>query len=273
VSICPVLKGEADSALQSLSQLLSVLHVLRGEGYAQPECLPRYWESASVAEGLVQSELAEPYELSAVTMPPEMYDAHQDSREAGEGRTGSIAFFAEDVSAITCTIFALIGLQVVPSPTTLAGWTLRSLVLDIVHIFEVNRKECAGILLDLRRDLTAGTLKAANPSEDTPSSTLSLESLVISTLLSTMLALPQSPEPLIYYGSVITELCKLSPNTVAPPVGRAVRKLFSMFGRDGLDVEVAKRASEWFAVHLSNFGFQWMWKEWWAAPANLEFES
>lgn len=147
-----------------------------------------------------------------------------------------------------------------PSPDTLTGWTLRSLVLDVIHIFEVNRKECAAILIDLRRDLSPGTFKAVNADDTTPSSSLSLESLVVSTLLSTMLCLPS--EPLIYYGSVITELCKLSPNTVAPPVGRAVRKLFSLLGSDGLDVEVTRRASEWFATHLSNFGFQWMWKEW-----------
>ena len=152
--------------------------------------------------------------------------------------------------------------QVVLPPDTLNGYTMRSLVFDLIHIFEVNRKECAAILIDLRRDFAPGTFKSSNPSDDAPSSTLSLESLVVSTLLGTMLALPVSPEPLVYYGSVITELCKLSPNTVAPPVGRAVRRLFSMLGSDGLDVEIARRASEWLAVHLSNFGFQWMWKEW-----------
>ena len=152
--------------------------------------------------------------------------------------------------------------QVVAPPDTLLGWTLRSLILDLIHLYEVNRKECAGVLLDLRRDVAPNTFKPINATDDTSISTLSLESFIVSTLLSTMLSLPISSEPLVYYGSVITELCKLSPNTVAPPVGRAVRKLFSMLGSVGLDVEVVRRASEWFAVHLSNFGFQWMWKEW-----------
>jgi nuclear cap-binding protein subunit 1 len=100
-------------------------------------------------------------------------------------------------------------------------------------------------------------------------STVSLESLVVSTILSAMFTLPKPPYDLIYYGSVITELCKLSPNTVAPPVGRAVRKLFTMLGSEGLDNEIARRAAEWFAVHLSNFGFQWMWKEWYAQLSSL----
>jgi nuclear cap-binding protein subunit 1 len=156
------------------------------------------------------------------------------------------------------------GVQVVPDPSTAVGWTLRGTVLDLVHIFEVNRKESARILLSLNRYFTAGTFKSTPTAEgdDVPVSTISLESLIISTILSTMFLLPNSPCKLIYYGSVITELCKSSPNTVAPPVGRSVRKLFTLMGSAGLDIEVQRRAAQWFAIHLSNFGFQWMWKEW-----------
>lgn len=133
-----------------------------------------------------------------------------------------------------------------------------------MHIFEVNRKESARILLSLNRYFAAGTFKSTPSAEgdDVPVSTISLESLIISTILSTMFLLPNSPCKLIYYGSVITELCKSSPNTVAPPVGRSVRKLFTLMGSAGLDIEVQRRAAQWFAIHLSNFGFQWMWKEW-----------
>jgi nuclear cap-binding protein subunit 1 len=164
--------------------------------------------------------------------------------------------------------------QVVPSPDTPLGWTLRSIIHDTVHIFEVNRKECARLLLAIRQYLPKDTFKplATTTETEDPSastSTISLESLVVSTILSIMFTLPSPPYDLIYYGSVITELCKLSPNTVAPPVGRAVRKLFTMLGAEGLDSEIARRAAEWFAVHLSNFGFQWMWKEWYVQLKTL----
>lgn len=174
-------------------------------------------------------------------MPPETYE--DDDSAKGEGQTGGLKLFADDV---------------VPQPDTPLGWTLRSLVLDMLNIFEVNRKESAKLLLSIRQFLPRGTFK--QPEET--SSTISLESLIISTILGTMFTLPKAPHDLIYYGSVIAEMCKLSPNTVAPPVGRAVRRLYGMLGTEGLDVEIAKRAAEWFAVHLSNFGFQWMWKEW-----------
>jgi len=65
----------------------------------------------------------------------------------------------------------------------------------------------------------------------------------------------------MYYYSLITEVCKLSAATVGPAVGKSIRKLYGMLG-EGLDVEIVKRFSDWFAVHMSNFAYQWVWKEW-----------
>lgn len=76
-----------------------------------------------------------------------------------------------------------------------------------------------------------------------------------------MLVVPDSQHKPIYYFSLITELCKLSPSTIGPAVGKSIRKLYTFLG-DGLDVEIAQRFSEWFAIHMSNFNFQWVWKEW-----------
>lgn len=73
--------------------------------------------------------------------------------------------------------------------------------------------------------------------------------------------LPESLYKSIYYIALITELCKSSPQTVGPAVGKSIRRLYALLA-DGLDVEVAHRFAEWFAVHMSNFGFQWVWKEW-----------
>jgi nuclear cap-binding protein subunit 1 len=80
------------------------------------------------------------------------------------------------------------------------------------------------------------------------------------TILTTFLA-PDSPHKPIYYISLLTELCKLSPTTVGPAVGKSIRRLYSYLS-SGLDVEISRRFAEWFAVHMSNFGFGWVWKEW-----------
>ena len=65
----------------------------------------------------------------------------------------------------------------------------------------------------------------------------------------------------MYYIALISELSKLSPSTVGPALGKSIRKLYALLG-DGLDVRVAQQFVEWFATHMSNFGFQWVWKEW-----------
>ena len=156
----------------------------------------------------------------------------------------------------------------------------------MVDIFEVNRKECARLLLEYPKWCVPGTFKpksgAPLPIEEDPNAkNWQLESAVIEvsnikptigvanitssrqTVLGSLFLLPESPQKSMYYIALITELCKLSPSTVGPAVGKSIRKLYTALG-DGLDPEVSRRFVEWFAVHMSNFGFQWVWKEWWA---------
>ena len=54
----------------------------------------------------------------------------------------------------------LTSLQNTPDPTTPAGFMLRSNITDIVDIFEVNRKECARLLLEYPKWTLPGTFKA-----------------------------------------------------------------------------------------------------------------
>lgn len=82
-----------------------------------------------------------------------------------------------------------------------------------------------------------------------------------------MLVLPTSQHKQVYYCALITEICKLSASTCGPAVGKTIRKLYSLLN-DGLDVEVARKFSEWFSVHMSNFAYQWVWKEWCAVAVD-----
>jgi len=84
--------------VKSLGHLLAALHAFRSNDYSPPECLLRPWESVVIPEG---HSLSEPYDLSAISMPPEMYDVNEDSLNGGEGQIGTIKFFAEDVSGFT----------------------------------------------------------------------------------------------------------------------------------------------------------------------------
>ena len=75
----------------------------------------------------------------------------------------------------------LISLQLTPDPVTPVGYALRSGILDLVDIFEVNRKECARLLLEFPKWQIPGTFRPppdAPPREPVPSKDWQLESTV-----------------------------------------------------------------------------------------------
>jgi nuclear cap-binding protein subunit 1 len=151
---------------------------------------------------------------------------------------------------------------------TPAGYALKSTLLDIIDIYEVNRKECARILLEFSKWTPPGTFRSKpNPPpgiqipDPVPGKDWQLENTVVDNVLGSMYALPDSRQRSMYYIALITELCKLSPSTVGPAVGKSIRKLYNFLG-DGLDVEIGHKFADWFSAHMSNFNFQWVWKEW-----------
>ncbi|KAI0069247.1 cap binding protein 80-PB [Artomyces pyxidatus] len=204
---------------------------------------------------------ATPFDLPAVLVPPEVIELDGISVDATE----DVVVKKEEWPEYLLRLFDN---DVTPDPSTPAGYAVRADLLDIVDIFEVNRKECARILAEYPKWTVSGTFKprpgtpADVPDRDIfPGRDWQLESTIIETILGANFLLPEGAEKPVYYIALITELCKLSPQTVGPAVGKSIRKLYSYLG-DGLDVEIGRRFAEWFSVHMSNFGFQWVWKEW-----------
>lgn len=66
------------------------------DSYASPACLPLYHAGLQQPEA---TEVPQAYELSAASMPPELYDIDEDRWQVGEGQVGNIKLFADDVSA------------------------------------------------------------------------------------------------------------------------------------------------------------------------------
>ncbi|KAJ7762752.1 MIF4G like-domain-containing protein [Mycena maculata] len=199
-----------------------------------------------------------PYNLPSVLVPPEVIELDGLSTDSGEDAQVKKEEWPE-------YFLPLFDNDITPDPKTPAGYAVHTGLFDILDIFEVNRKECARLLLEYPKWTISGTFKPKPGGEvvpePVPGKDWQLESTIIENILGAYMVLPESSHKSIYYISLITELCKLSPSTVGPAVGKSIRKLYSMLG-DGLDVEVARRFAEWFAVHMSNFGFQWVWKEW-----------
>ncbi|KAF8883427.1 MIF4G like-domain-containing protein [Infundibulicybe gibba] len=192
-----------------------------------------------------------PFDLPSVLVPPEVIELDGLSSDTGED------------SQVKKEEWPEYFLRLFDNDAT--GYAVRTALLDILDIFEVNRKECARLLLEYPKWNLPGTFKpkpgAPAASDPPPGTNWQLESTIIETVLGAFLILPESSHKSIYYIGLITELCKLSPSTVGPAVGKSIRKLYGSLA-EGLDVEVARRFAEWFAVHMSNFGFQWVWKEW-----------
>ncbi|KAL5508487.1 CBC1 [Sanghuangporus vaninii] len=199
------------------------------------------------------------FDLPSVLVPPEAIELESLSGEAAENLTVPkneewpeyrIRLFDNTVTA---------------DPSSDLGYAVNVLLSDVIDIFEVNRKECARLLLEIPKWLPRGTFKA-RPGVPTENGSASgpaweLESCIMEIILAKMLVLPRPLHRPIYYIALISELCKLQPSTTGPAVGKSIRKLYGYLS-DGLDVEAAHRFTEWFATHMSNFGFLWVWKEW-----------
>ncbi|EAU80570.1 cap binding protein 80-PB [Coprinopsis cinerea okayama7 len=245
-----------EGSIEFLDMLLTTLRALDETNFEETKnCLPRPYEIYPPFDPSV----LRPYDLPIVLVPPEAIELDAMSPDTSEGETlvkkdewpeYFIRLFPSDVS---------------PDYTNPIGYMIRTAILDIVDIFEVNRKECARLLLEYPKWNLPGTFKPRPGStvavEPAPGKDWQLESTIIETILSTYLLLPESNRKSIYYISLITEICKLSPSTVGPAVGKSIRRLYHNLA-EGLDVEAARKFAEWFAVHMSNFGFQWVWKEW-----------
>ncbi|KAF9224403.1 hypothetical protein BS17DRAFT_779738 [Gyrodon lividus] len=202
--------------------------------------------------------ISSPFELPSILVPPEVIELDGLATDAGEDAQVKKEDWPE-------YFFYLFDNTVTPESASISGFLIRSNIRDVIDIFEVNRKECARLLLEYPKWCVPGTFKprsGAPPTEEDPNAkNWQLESAVIETILGSLFLLAEPPHKAVYYFALITELCKLSPSTVGPAVGKSIRKLYVLLG-DGLDVEVCRRFAEWFAVHMSNFGFQWVWKEW-----------
>ncbi|PCH41554.1 hypothetical protein WOLCODRAFT_137465 [Wolfiporia cocos MD-104 SS10] len=233
-----------DSALAALRALNDGDFVQTADSFPQP-----YFDYPEYAET--------PFDLPSVLVPPEVIELDGLTTDTGEDAQVK----KEEWPQYYTRIFDN---DVTPDPASPVGYAIRSGILDIIDIFEVNRKECARLLLEYPKWLLAGTFKprpGAPPQEPVPGKDWQLESTIMEATLGSIFLLPESNYKSIYYITLITELCKLSPSSVGPAVGKSIRKLYSLLA-DGLDVEVAHRVADWFSVHMSNFNFQWVWKEW-----------
>jgi nuclear cap-binding protein subunit 1 len=87
-----------------------------------------------------------------------------------------------------------------------------------------------------------------------------VEDVLVDSIFSQLLRLPETKEREVYYASLLTEVTKLAPQDIAPTLGRGIRWVYEHL--EDMQGELNMRFSAWFAIHLSNFGFTYKWDEW-----------
>lgn len=167
----------------------------------------------------------------------------------------------------------------VPSAESPAGVIIRSILYDIIDLYQVNRKECARILFDSARWLRKGTFVGKSTSPESgifgeaseswivgedggQEGGWNLDEIIVECILSTALVLPVPPQKPLYYTSLLREVVTMNPQSIAPAMGKSVRRVYNIMNTGRAEAETIRRFADWFSVHLSNFNFNWNWKEW-----------
>lgn len=237
------------------SQLTSVITLLQKQLQTEASngwelsCIPRVWKLK--VEGDQEIQLTDPvkHTLPPIAIPETVIP-------------GSKALFPE----IYFSVYANQDVETVPPTTDIASCILRDNIIDTINILDFNRNAMARFLIDLDCYFSPDTfVKRATPFDrlrdvDGDKTTWKPEDVAVDAVFSQLFQLPTPEHKVVYYHSVLTEACKLAPAAIAPSLGRAIRYLYN--NSDSMDLELGHRFQDWFAHHLSNFGYTWKWTEW-----------
>ncbi|KAG6246451.1 hypothetical protein E4U24_003701 [Claviceps purpurea] len=245
-------EGQDESPAASMSLCMLLQKQLQTEASKGWElaCIPRPWimgpEEAEVQEKLAT---APKHTLPAITIP-------------ATAIAGPRLLFPE----IHYSVYSGQDVESVPPPSSIAASLIRDALADSINVLHFNRNVTARFLMDIDSYFADGTfVKRATPFDELRNmgpgkSTWKPEDVAVDAVFSQLFQLPKAEHKVVYYHSVLTEACKLAPAAIAPSLGRAIRYLYRNIPRT--DLELSFRFLDWFAHHLSNFGFTWKWAEW-----------
>lgn len=244
--------GSESGKPASVPSVISLLQTqLQGEaGRGWPlSCMPRPWTPAPEEEEPKPFETGTKHAFPQITIP----------KPVG---SGAKAIFPE----LYLSVYAEQDIETVPPTEDISSSLMRDVLVDTINLLEFNRIAAAKYLIDVDCYFTPYTfVKRATPFDrlrDIPEdrSTWKPEDVAVDAVFSQLFSLPVPEHKLVYYHSVLTECCKIAPAAIAPSLGRAIRFLYRNLDR--LDLDLSHRFLDWFAHHLSNFGFTWKWSEW-----------
>jgi nuclear cap-binding protein subunit 1 len=240
--------GSATSSESALS-LLQKHMAEEAKGGWELACLPRPWKTERSVEEEEALTQAQKHPFPTVIVPETV-------------QVGPRSLFPE----IYFTVYTEQDIETVPQATDTGAMLIRDVLNDTINILDYNRQATAKFLIELDRYFAPNTfVKRATPFDKLrdaagDKNTWKPEDVIVDAAFAMLMQLPSPEHKLVYYHAVLTEACKLAPAAVAPSLGRAIRYLYRNV--DKMDLELAQRFLDWFAHHLSNFGFTWKWTEW-----------
>ena len=245
---------DTSSAAQSVISLLQSQLQQEASRNWELSCLPRPWNGGRDNEEEQKVlDFGAKHAFPQITVPDPV-------------RNGSRAIFPE----VYMSVYSNQEVETVPPMSDIASSLLRDALVDTINILDFNRIATAKYLIDIDCYFAPHTfVKRATPfdrlrdiSADRP--TWKPEDVAVDAVFSQLFQLPSPQHKLVYYHSVLTECCKIAPAAIAPSLGRAIRFLYRSL--ETIDLDLSHRFLDWFAHHLSNFGFTWKWSEWSVPP-------
>ena len=214
-------------------------------------CLPRPWKKNRSAEEEDPLVGAQKQPFPQLNVPETI-------------QTGPRPLFPE----IYASVYGEQEIETVPPASDPAALLIRDALGDTINVLDFNRAVAAKFLIDVDCYFAPDTFVKRATAFDKlrevagDKATWKPEDVIVDAAFAQLMQLPAAEHKLVYYHAVLTEACKLAPAAVAPSLGRAIRYLYRNLDR--MDMELAQRFLDWFAHHLSNFGFTWKWTEWYA---------
>ncbi|KAJ5127539.1 hypothetical protein N7448_008318 [Penicillium atrosanguineum] len=235
----------------------SVISLLQGQLQAEAgkswelKCLPRPWKDVQEREPDEQK----PFDVVAKVPFPQITVPNPVPN-------GARTLFPE----VYISVFADQEVDTVPPTSDISSSLLREALVDTINLLDFNRVATAKYLIDVDNWYTPGTfVKRATPFDRMREMAGEVqawkpEDVAVDAVFSQLYQLPTPEHKLVYFHALLTECCKIAPAAIAPSLGRAIRFLYNNL--ETMDLELSNRFLDWFAHHLSNFGFTWKWSEW-----------
>lgn len=242
-------QGAPPSLESSLSLLQKHMQEEAKNNWELP-CLPRPWKISQPAAGDEnQLAAAQRHPFPKIELPTPL-------------QIGPRQLFPD----VYFSVYAEQDIDTVPPTTDPSSILIRDALSDAINVLHINRLMAGKVLIDMDCYFAPDTfVKRATQFDKLrevagDKNAWKPEDVIVDATFSQLLTLPAPEHKPVFYHSVLTESCKVAPAAVAPSLGRAIRYLYRNIDR--MDLEIGQRFLDWFAHHLSNFGFTWKWTEW-----------